>query len=72
MSNDKPKGVPCPKCECCHHRTLETRKGEVFLKDKWVNATRRKRLCRHCEHAFWTTELNTEQVATLKLPRESA
>jgi transcriptional regulator NrdR family protein len=64
--NDKPRGVPCPKCECCHHSTLETRKAEVPINGKIVSTTRRKRLCRHCDHRFWTTELNTEQVAKLK------
>jgi transcriptional regulator NrdR family protein len=42
------KGVPCPKCGCCHLRVIYTR--HAFAR------TVRKRECQRCGHRFFTTE----------------
>jgi transcriptional regulator NrdR family protein len=69
--SDRPKGIPCPKCACCHHRTLDTRKGEMHLNGKLVGATRRKRCCRNCGHCFWTTELAKDQVLRIATHKDN-
>ena len=42
------KGIPCPSCGCCYHKTIRTTRamGEV----------QRQRKCRHCGRKFTTKE----------------
>lgn len=42
------EGIACPRCGCCHHYTLETRKSR--------NKLRRRRECRYCGVKFTTFE----------------
>jgi len=48
-ADDRPKGIPCPRCGCCHHRV----RNSVKLRDGKV---RRYRYCRHCGKQIVTTE----------------
>jgi transcriptional regulator NrdR family protein len=41
-------GIPCPRCECTQHRTLETRQTS--------GGVRRIRKCKNCGHHFTTYE----------------
>lgn len=46
---EEPKGIPCRRCGCCQHYTIETRKipnGRL----------RRRRQCRYCGLRFTTYE----------------
>lgn len=46
---EKQRGIPCPRCGCCHHSTRNT----VPLPN---GAIRRYRICRHCGKVFPTRE----------------
>jgi len=44
-------GLRCPRCECTHHRVVNTRAVKQGI--------RRRRVCRHCGRTWWSIERNT-------------
>lgn len=49
-SPDEEHGIKCPKCHCRDLRVQNTR--------PLGNGIRRQRVCRHCQHSFYTFERN--------------
>ena len=51
-------GYPCPRCNCRHSDTSDTRL-QGYVRNK--PATRRRRTCRYCKTVFWTKEVLDEE-----------
>lgn len=49
----------CPKCNCGHARATHTYKVGPY---RGIFYTRRRRICRLCQHAYYTQEVSEEDL----------
>jgi transcriptional regulator NrdR family protein len=60
--------VRCPSCNCGHCPAVKTMESIVRFRGRRKKMVRRRRVCRHCEHAFYSREFIEDDDELPPLP----